>query len=290
MIQLIISWNRPIYTKYLLDSLFKHTPSNELNIVVWENSSDNPFKHTNEDIHLLSLEHNYGVARAENFAIEIAQECNQDVFVMANDHYVFPHWIDPLIKNKEEFYITSTLCSSANPILLDYIKQNTDIHQEQRCKRDSTTETLDAYMDTAYGTDKEVFIKNHVSHYGPSVFYGERDDRGELEEEESELTRGRVNINAFLINKKIAHRLPKWDPDVSLAGPEDGIWVEQVRKIIPRDKWGIYMNSYIHHFGDISTNLATPQEIKHILNSKCPKLSTGDKTKLTELKNKLWTI
>lgn len=289
MIQLIISWNRPVYTKYLLDSLFKHTPSKDLNIVVWENSSGDPFRHTGEDIHFLNLEHNYGVARAENFAIEIARECNQDVFVMANDHYVFPHWIDPLIKNKEEYHIASTLCPSANPILLDYIERDTDTHQEQRCRRDSTTETLNAHIDTVYGTDKEAFIKNHVSHYGPSIFYGERDDSGELDEEESELARGRVNINAFLINKKIAHRLPKWNPDVSLAGAEDGMWINKIRDLISRPKWGIYMNSYIHHFGNISTNLASPEEIKCILNSKCPELSTKDKTKLTELKNKLWT-
>ena len=122
MIQLIISWNRPVYTKYLLDSLFQHTPHEHLNIVLWENFSRNPFKPDSENIHFLDLEQNYGVATPENFALEIARECNQDVFVMANDHYVFPHWIDPLIENKGGYYIASTLCPSANPILLDYIK------------------------------------------------------------------------------------------------------------------------------------------------------------------------
>jgi len=144
-------------------------------------------------------------------------------------------------------------------------------------------------MDAAYGVDKGAFIKNHVSHYDPSVFYGERDGKGDPDEEENELTRGRVNINAFLINKKIAHRLPKWNPDISLAGAEDGVWINQIRDLISRPKWGIYMNSYMHHFGNISTDLASPEEIKYILSSKCPELSAKDKTKLTELKNKLWT-
>jgi len=120
----VISFNHFLFTKFCIESIFKHTPRDLYKLCIVDNGSIDETKSwannllLNKDIdNFINNDYNMGACKASNQGMEIFMNDSDitHVLVMANDHIVTPNWLLPMINsdyacvNPFVFYSTSTM-------------------------------------------------------------------------------------------------------------------------------------------------------------------------------------
>jgi hypothetical protein len=155
------------------------------------------------------MDQNYGCATALNALIkDFGVGCKQDVIYISNDHYVFPGWIEPLLKNPEGFHAISPMHPFGLPGIHSILVELVEFYN------DSKSEYLDH-------PESEVRIKEFLHRiYGPDL-------RRFLEEKIMKLpevcSTGQFWAGCFFLRKDILEQVGLFRTDRGLAGDEDQI-------------------------------------------------------------------
>lgn len=241
MIQCVLCYGHSEFTRTCIRSIYENTPEDQINLVVWENRSNDPLREEDIDPHnsiLLRLDQNYGCSNALNSLIkDFGAALNQDVMYISNDHYVFPGWIHPLLENPAGFHAVSPMHPFGLPDLHGRLSTFLDF-QDQR-KREfldhpESAVKIRAFLREIYGNDLHSFLRERI-YPMPEVA----------------LT-GQFWAGCFFLTKEILGKVGLFRTDRGLACDEDTLWREE--NIQGRYREGVYSRCYIHHFQSITTN------------------------------------
>src|SRR5579862_4248217 len=113
MIQMVLGYGHAEFTRTCIRSIYQHTPPGEINLLVWENRSQDRLRpedtNPRNTVHL-AMDQNYGCSTALNALIkDFGASLGEDVMYISNDHFVFPGWIDPLLENRHGFHAISPM-------------------------------------------------------------------------------------------------------------------------------------------------------------------------------------
>jgi len=241
MIQLVLCYGHSDFTRLCIESIYSHTPESEINLLVWENRSEDSLRP--EDVNprntlLLSMDQNYGCSTALNALMkDFGASLDQDVMYISNDHVVFPFWIRPLLENRKNFHVISPMHPYGLPgvhgILTEFLDFKEGLkaqyldHPESKAK-------IREYMQLAYGDDLERFVKDRIFPM-PEV-----------------ATTGQFWAGCFFLSRTILEKVGLFRTDRGLASDEDLLWVEE--NIRGKYSEGVYSHCYIHHFQSITGN------------------------------------
>ena len=241
MIQLVLCYGHSEFTRTCIRAIYKHTPEEQIHLIVWENRSTDLLKDEDVDPRntiLLRMDQNYGCSTALNALVkDFGATLDQDVIYISNDHVVFPRWIEPLLQNALGFHAISPMHPYGLPDLHGRITSFLDLkdglkghyldHPESAAK-------IATFLHQIYGPDLSRFVEEKI-----------------LPMDEVALT-GQFWAGCFFLRKEILGSVGLFRTDRGLACDEDVIWVNE--NIRGRYQEGVYSRCYIHHFQSITTN------------------------------------
>ena len=241
MIQLVLGYGHAAFTRLCIESIYRHTPPGEINLVVWENRSTDLL--STEDVNpqntvLLRLDQNYGCSTALNALLkDFGAALGEDVMYLSNDHYVFPHWIDPLLENHHRLQVASPMHPHGLPDthrrLIEFLNFRETSRQEYLDHPESR-DRIRAFLHLIYGNDLERIVRERIRPMPPV------------------LCPGQFWAGCFFVSKEILPEVGLFRTDRGLACDEDAIWFEE--NIRRRYVSGVYSHCFIHHFQSITTN------------------------------------
>lgn len=241
MIQLVLGYGHSAFTRLCIESIYNHTPEDEINLVVWENHSADqlgPDDINPENSVLLKMDQNYGCSTALNALLkDFGLGLEQDVMYLSNDHYVFPHWIDPLLENEEHFQVISPMhphgLPDAHGRLAEFLDFK-DALKREYLDHPESLERIREFLHLIYGRDLERVVREKIQPL-PAV-----------------LCRGQFWAGCFFVSKEILGNVGLFRTDRGLACDEDAIWFEE--NIRRNYTSGVYGHCFTHHFQSITTN------------------------------------
>lgn len=238
---MILCYGHREFTRTCIRALYHNTPAEEINLVVWENRSTEPL--SLEDVNpentvLLRMDQNYGCSTALNALIkDFGAPLNQDVMYISNDHYVFPGWIFPLLRNPRGFHAISPMHPYGLPDLHARIGTLVDLKDELKAQYLDHPESADRirqFIELIYGAKLGHFVERSIQHL-PEV-----------------ALEGQFWAGCFFLRRDILESVGRFRTDRGLACDEDVIWVAE--NIRGKYSEGVYSQCYIHHFQSITTN------------------------------------
>lgn len=247
MIQFVLCYGHSEYTRVCIDSIYKNTPKEHINLVVWQNKSEDEI--TEQDINsentvLLNFDQNYGVSLPVNSMFkDFGLGLNQDLFYISNDHYFFKNWIDPWLENKDDLDLGNPLCPNALHCTHDGLinlfptnfKENISSIEKRKKFLDypESEEKILQYIKLMYPFENE--IEQYTSELPRSTYYND------------------FWMGCFYVNKKILKDIPTQDTSQGLAAGEDTEWLRKCERT-GSYKMSTYNRSYVHHFKSITTS------------------------------------
>ena len=282
MIQFILAYGHSEFTKVCIESLYKNTPYEEINLVVWQNNQFESLTNgvtyspdfntsndqiTEEDINpkntiLLNMDQNYGVSAPINCMLkDFGLNFNQDVFYISNDHYLLPKWINPWLKNEREVDVGNSFCSHAIDAMHSYLLQG-GFPDHWRHYVENTQKRLDLldypeckhkikkYIDELYTFDPSEYLGKSLDKSKTSRFIAVDPFINCSPEEISVANGWHWWAGCYFVNKKTLEDIPLYPTDVGKVFGEKRWWSQITNKL----KFGIYADSFIHHFGSITNN------------------------------------
>ncbi len=241
MIQLVLCYGHSEFTRTCIRAIYRNTPAEEINLVVWENRSSDLLKDNDVDpgnTVLLRMDQNYGCSTALNALLkDFGAVLEQDVTYISNDHVVFPRWTEPLIRNPQGFHVISPMHPYGLPDLHARLTGFLDLKDSLKGEYLDHPESLvkiEAFLRRIYGPNLEQFVEEKI-----------------LPMSEVALT-GQFWAGCFFLRKDILPSVGLFRTDRGLACDEDVLWVEE--NIRGRYQAGVYSRCYIHHFQSITTN------------------------------------
>ena len=292
MIQLILTYGHAEFARACIDSIYKNTPKDEVNLIVWDNFSNDRLSEGDvnpENTVLLKAENNYGVSVPINYLIkQVGQELEEDVIYISNDHYLFPGWINPFL-DREEFNV----CSPWAPFSLDDIMHGAGGRKQSKLidfwspeKIDLHNLTKPEYLDHPESLEKITKFLNNIYPEGEESFV----ETTVLSQEP--VSYGNVLwMGCFCVKKSVLNIVPEMRTDMGLASTEDYDWQCKTRQL-PEIKMGVYNHSYAHHFQCITGQrvaLSMDHEYKEF-ESTPPDISDKDKQEMLETIKKIKKI
>lgn len=241
MIQLVLCYGHSEFTRTCIRSIYKHTPREEINLLVWENRSQDPLN--DEDVDpsntvLLQMDQNYGCSTALNALLkDFGAALDQDVIYISNDHVVFPRWSEPLLKNPQGFQAISPMHPYGLPDLHSRLTRFINFKDGLKGKyldHPESAEKIDAFLKEIYGSDLNRFVEEKILPM-PEV-----------------ALRDQFWAGCFFLRKDILGTVGLFSTDRGLACDEDVLWVAE--NIRGKYLEGVYSRCYIHHFQSITTN------------------------------------
>ncbi len=248
MIQLILTYGHAEFARACISSVYKNTPKDEINLIVWDNFSGDRLNENDinsENTVLLKSENNYGVSVPINYLIkEVGQSLEDDVIYISNDHYLFPGWIEPFLLRKEFNICSPWVPFGLNSImhgaggqkqseLIDFwSNEKIDLHNSIKPEYLDHPESLERiikFFNNIYPDGEDRFIKDKVLTQEP-VSYGNV-----------------LWMGCFCVKKSVLDAVPEMKTDMGLASTEDYDWQRKARNL-PEIKMGVYNHSYAHHF------------------------------------------
>src|SRR5262245_18145379 len=113
MIQFVLCYGHSEFSRTCIRAIYRNTPADEINLVVWENRSSDLLGDDDVDpgnTVLLRMDQNYGCSTALNALLkDFGAALDQEVIYISNDHIVFPRWTEPLLKNPLGFHAISPM-------------------------------------------------------------------------------------------------------------------------------------------------------------------------------------
>tara|TARA_R100000008_G_scaffold86715_1_gene81081 strand:+ start:401 stop:1285 length:885 start_codon:yes stop_codon:yes gene_type:complete len=292
MIQLILTYGHSEFTRVCIDSVYKNTPKDEINLIVWDNFSEDRISESDidpENTVLIKAENNYGVSIPINFLIkEVGQALDDDVFYISNDHYLFPGWIDPLLGRSEFNIFCPWIPFGLDGIMNGYGGQKQsklidfwsdekiDLHNSIKAEyldHPESSEKIMKFFNNIYPDGEDRFVKDNVLSQEP-VSYGNV-----------------LWMGCFGIKRSLLDIVPEYKTNVGLASTEDYIWQCETRDM-PQVKMGVYNHSYAHHFQCITgqrVSLSMDHEHKEF-EATPPELSGRDREEMDKALAKIKKI
>lgn len=241
MIQLVLCYGHSEFTRTCIRSIYKHTPREEITLLVWENRSPDLLKDEDVDPRntvLLRMDQNYGCSTALNALLkDFGAALDQDVIYISNDHVVFPRWIEPLLQNPQGFHAISPMHPYGLPDLHSRLTRFIDFKDGLKGRyldHPESSAKIDAFLHEIYGSDLNRFIEEKIF-VMPEV----------------QLT-DQFWAGCFFLRKDILGNVGLFSTDRGLACDEDVLWVAE--NIRGKYLEGVYSRCYIHHFQSITTN------------------------------------
>jgi hypothetical protein len=241
MIQFVLGYGHAEFTRTCIRSIYRHTPPEEINLVVWENRSTDLLKDDDVDPRntvLLRMDRNYGCSTALNALLkDFGAALEQDVIYISNDHVVFPRWIEPLLRNPEGFDAISPMHPYGLLPLHARLREVLDLKdglKGQYLDHPESSAKIEAFLQAIYGVDLERFVEEKI-----------------LPMPEVALT-GHFWAGCFFLRKDILGSVGLFRTDRGLACDEDVLWEQE--NLQGQYRKGVYSRCYIHHFQCITTN------------------------------------
>lgn len=241
MIQFVLSYGHSEFTRLCIESIYRNTPPEEVNLVVWQNRSGDLLAGDDVDAKntvLLNLDKNYGCSHALNAMVKVfGLGFGQDVMYISNDHYLFPGWTAPLRTNPSRFQVISPMHPYGLHSLHNRLRETVDFKDSLRARYldhpESRTKILE-YLHLIYGADLAMFIRECI-----------------LPMEEVACTE-EFWAGCFFLSRSILSSVSPFRTDRGLASDEDVLWYDQ--NIRGQHSMGVYSRCYAHHFQSITTN------------------------------------
>jgi GT2 family glycosyltransferase len=241
MIQLVLCYGHAEFTRTCIRSIYENTPQQEINLIVWENKSGDrlrPDEVNPENTVLLSMDDNYGCSTAINALIkDFGASLHQDVMYISNDHYLFPHWIQPLLENPRGFHAVSPMHPYGLHELHGQLTRFLDLREAEKgayLDHPESAARIREFLHLIYGPDLNRFVQERIQPM-PEVA----------------LT-GQFWAGCFFLRKEILESVGAWRTDRGLACDEDALWIEE--NIRGKYEEGVYSHCFAHHFQSITTN------------------------------------
>ena len=241
MIQFVLGYGHSEFTRVCIESIYQHTPLDEVKLVVWENFSHDQLCERDIDPAnsvLLKMDRNYGCSTALNSMMkDFGLGLNEDVIYISNDHVVFPGWIEPLVENKERLDVISPMHPFGLPDLHERLAATIDFKdplKREYLDHPESKARIKEFLHLIYGHNLNRFVDEHVTAL-PNVIPSDGFWAG-----------------CFFLRKEILKQVSPFRTDRGLAADEDVLWFEA--NVRGRLRHGVYGRSYIHHFQCITTN------------------------------------
>jgi hypothetical protein len=236
MIQLVLTYGHSEFARVCIESIYKNTPPEEINLVVWDNLSEDRLKETDVDQSntvLLKLDNNYGSSNAVNYLMDVGERLGQDVMYISNDHYMFPGWSTPFLEGG-----TVDIASPWAPFGL-HIEGDVPFWNEANKARHNRLKTK--YLDHPESKAKILEFLKIIYPEGERAFLDKYILTLPTVSHEGQLWTG-----CFHIRKEALKKIPRYRTDMGLSGEEDYHWYNNCRKLGLTT--GVYCRSYAHHF------------------------------------------
>lgn len=241
MIQMILGYGHAEFTRTCIESIYKHTPEEEINLVVWENFSSDRLRPNDvnpQNTVLVPMDLNYGCSTAVNALLkDFGAALDQDIIYISNDHYVFPGWIKPLLANLHDLDVISPMHPYGLPGLQGILCEFLNFHEGRKAEfldHPESKERINQFLSLIYGEDLHRFVEEKILPL-PEV-----------------PSRGEFWAGCFFVHKRILPKVGLFRTDRGLACDEDALWVQD--NIRGKYTEGVYGHCYIHHFQSITTN------------------------------------